>query len=461
MIHQPKMLIDTWLVQAKDVLLKSSIARTGYFRTLSTLSSTLGTFGRERRALELWLRGARATQDSTCLPPSTCTVRRRVLEACFPRSGELGDITDNRMYADFRASRRAEEIRSRFHSYETGHAVRLREPVDEDPERQGDLIVLKAGDPRGEERGVLLVKYTEAIESFAAMYDLGEIFRDYIVVLEPSWWGYCDIVFTYYVSRGHPVIVQAPWTSDFEFVRDMRTNLEPVSFGAGDWVDPETFRASGDGKRFDVVMVSSWNPTKRHRTLFEALETLREEEGRRLDTALVGVPGRWTREDIETLAGTFGVQDQLTIFERIAPEDVARVVSESKAYVVLSRREGANKALYEALFSGTPVVAPAGHRGINAEVINEDTGVLFEEGALARALLDSLNRHEHYSPRRWAEDNTGCYVTSDKLKAAVSKLGETANEMVGKKNMPNLRYLRSGQHRRFEGEYERLEQYLL
>ena len=75
--------------------------------------------------------------------------------------------------------------------------MRLRYPNDEDPERQGDLIVLKSYDAKTSERGVLMLMYSEAILAMVAIYDLGALAERYMFVLEPSSWGYQDVRFSF------------------------------------------------------------------------------------------------------------------------------------------------------------------------------------------------------------------------------------------------------------------------
>src|SRR5439155_4454117 len=114
------------------------------------------------------------------------------------------------------------------------HRVRLRFPNDDDPERQGDLIILKSYDRRTGERGVLMIKYSETILAMAAMFDLGMLASQYMLVLEPSSWGYQDARFLLYLGSDLDVLVQSPREADFEFIENLDTNLVPVRVGAGE-----------------------------------------------------------------------------------------------------------------------------------------------------------------------------------------------------------------------------------
>jgi hypothetical protein len=59
-------------------------------------------------------------------------------------AGGLLPASENRLRLEFIHSARAEELRKLYGSFPQEHRVRLRFPNDDDPERQGNLIVLKA-----------------------------------------------------------------------------------------------------------------------------------------------------------------------------------------------------------------------------------------------------------------------------------------------------------------------------
>jgi hypothetical protein len=144
---------------------------------------------------------------------------------------------------------------------------------------------------------------------------------------------------------------------------------------------------------------------------------------------------------------------------------VARVVGDSRAYVLLSRREGANKAMYEALFCDTPVVVHRRHRGINADHVTGRVGVTFDEGTLADALLAVLDRGG-FEPRAWALEHTGYDRSTQALDEVLRGLSAArglpwTRGLEPKQNAPNLRYARPGAWRDFEGEYEALRAYLV
>ena len=390
-----------------------------------------------------------------------------VRENCY-RGDDLLPAADNRLRLEFIRSPQAREVRRLYGSFAPEHRVRLRFPNDDDRERQGDLIVVKPYDPATGERGVLLVKYSEAILAMAAVYDLGALASRYLLVLEPSWWGYQDARFFLYLGSDLDVLIQSPRQEDFDFVAGLQTNLVPLRVGAGEWGDSGVFhpRPAGKDATYDVVMVAAWDPFKRHEVFFRAAAGLKQERGRALRIALIGYNMGWNREPIERLLRQYDLESDCTLREDIPHEEVARVVADSKMSLLLSQREGANKAIYESMFCGTPVIVYRHQCGVNLDHVNARTGMLAADDELADAINYVLDHAEDFDPRSWALENAGYTNATRKINAALSDLacrrGLSWNrDIVAKKNAPNLRYAEIGRYKEFEEEYKRLGDFLL
>jgi len=390
-----------------------------------------------------------------------------VRENCY-RNDQLLPAVENRLRLEFIRSEKARELRKVYGAFPLEHRVRLRFPNDNEPERQGDLIVLKACDATTGERGVILVKYSESILAMAAVYDLGALASRYMLVLEPSWWGYQDARFFLYLGSDLDVLVQSPRQEDFDFVASLQTNLVPVRVGAGEWGDPGVFhpRTAGKDATYDVVMVAAWDPFKRHEVFFRAAAKLKRERGRALRFALIGYDVGWTREQIERLLRQYNLQGDCAIYEDIRHDEVARVVGESKVSLLLSQREGANKAAYESMFCGTPVIVYRHQCGVNLEHINQQTGLLADDHELAEAIEYVLEHPDAFDPRGWAMENAGYDNATDKIDAALAEMAGRrghpwTTDIVAKKNAPNLRYAEAGVYKDYAAEYERLSDFLL
>jgi glycosyltransferase involved in cell wall biosynthesis len=424
--------------------------------------------GRRYEAAEVLMRAWRHLGSEAFGARRVALVNSLTRECCY-REGRLLPASENRLRLEFVGTRKARELRSLYGSFPAEHRVRLRQPrIDPDPERQGDLVVLKPYDEATGERGVLLVMYGEGIKAFAAVYDLGALASRYTLVLETSGWGYQEAHFLLYFGSDLEVLVQSPRREDFEFVRSLGANLAPVRVGSGEWVDPATFRPREPGAeaKFDAVMVAAWDPLKRHDLLLRAAARLRSERGLRLRVALVGYPLGWPRSRVESLVRRHGLEDDCTFFEKIPHAEVARLVADSKVSLLLSRQEGSNRSVYESMFCGTPVIVLRHHRGINLEHVNARTGLLADDDELPDALASIVARPEAFDPRGWAAENIGFenatrIVNAALRDAALSRGLPWTRDIAAKKNAPNPRYAEPGLYKTFEPEYERLRDYLL
>jgi glycosyltransferase involved in cell wall biosynthesis len=416
-----------------------------------------------RRLLHMW----RHLGDKVVGATRVARLMKVINDNCY-RDGELLPAAENGLRREFIKSSQAKQERSFYAAFDEADRVRLRVPNDDDPERQGNLIILKRFDPATEERGVLLVMYGEAMASCASVFDLGALASRYTIVLETSGWGYQDARFFLYLGSDLDVIVQSPRIEDFEFIQKLQTNLGPVRVGSGEWVDPSTFRPRQASQpfSFDVVMVAAWDPLKRHELLFRALTRLKQERGRPLRLALIGYALGWTRSPIENLLQRYDLMNHCTIFENIPHSEVSRIVSESRVSLLLSRQEGSNRSVYESMFCGTPVIVFRHHRGINLDHVNEQTGLLADDDELAQAISRIVDHPGAFDPRGWALDNIGYKNATRKLNEALKQLAQQrglpwTNDIVAKRNAPNLRYAELGRYKEFEEEYERLREYLL
>jgi len=342
------------------------------------------------------------------------------------RANAAAANSDSPLLESYLASAAAGRSRQLYLRHGRELAARMKFPrAPDDPRRQGNLLVLKPFDPATGEKGVLYLQYTESILSFAALFDLAAVARRYRLVLEPSTWGYQDASFLLLLRHGFDVIVQAQDAPDYEYIRGLASNLRPIRLGAGDWIDPQLFTAERTPKVFDFVMVASWSPVKRHTLFFASLAAAGLQ---RAPVALIGYPweGR-TREDIERAAAHYGIAN-VTVFERIPRQEVARIVRSSRVGVMLSRREGANRGVYECLFCDVPVVISRANRGFNKDHINVATGRLADDETLGEVLAGVLADHQGFAPRAWAEQHTGYVRASQTLNGFLRQLAREQGE---------------------------------
>lgn len=306
-----------------------------------------------------------------------------------------------------------------------------------------DKRVIKMKEKKDDERGVLVVSF-DVFGQMAAFYDMAAILRDYYFVLEPSWSGYCLPGVLQFLN--HPndrVIVQSPEKLDYDFLQRLNSNLIPIEIGASNWVDDRTFNDLGLKKEYDCVMVSHFGDLKRHFVLFDALRTINDPSFR---VCLIGEPwGGRTREDLLDLARYYGVAQCLDIYQLVSAEEVNRLLNLSKVNILLSRKEGANRSIFEGLFANVPGIVLKSNCGVNKNYINEYSGRLIEDDGLAEALIWFRSNPTTIQPRKWALNNISCQISTRRLEEMLQGIAkDMGNKWTGKLttkvNRPEFEY---------------------
>jgi glycosyltransferase involved in cell wall biosynthesis len=320
------------------------------------------------------------------------------------------------------------------------------------------VLVLKAASEG--ERGVICIDYSYIFPLFAALYDVEAIARRYTFVLEPSWRGLCTADILTYTRYPFPVFVQTIEPRDVAFINSLESNLVTVPTAANWWVDHRLVRPLPGAERdIDVIMVAAWSDIKRHWRFFRVLADLRA-RGHRLNVALVGYRADKSREAIEEEARHFGIGDDVTIHEKLSLEDVGRLLGRSRVHVLWSRKEGANRAIVEALFADVPIVVREGlSYGHAYPYVNAETGRFANEDTLGDVLIDILSNPGQFHPRDWAMAKMSCQrateILESTLRTAALAAGEpwTRGLAVKTVHLDSQRYWDPSDFNRFEADY--------
>lgn len=364
----------------------------------------------------------------------------------------------------YQATGEAKQIQNEFAGYDITNRVRIRFPRQNDfPEREGDLKILKPW-ISSNEKGVLLIKYNDSFKRFIANFNMPKIARDYRIVLEPSTWGYQGIDILIYLNIGTDVVVQAQRKEDYDYIEKIGCNFKPIRIGAGDWINPNLFSVGNQQKKqYDLIMVASWLSLKRHKLLFQALARIRDRIG---SVALVGYPinGR-SSKDIIAECERYRLRNKIRIFENVPGSKVNELLKASKFSIMLSKREGASKAIYESLFTDVPVIVSKGNIGVNHEHINPATGIFARDGELNESILYMKEHYKRFSPRQWALNHTGCFNSSRKLNRLIMESalrnGEQWSQSLFQRMGPvNHIYKDESDFALAQREFERLKGYL-
>ena len=313
------------------------------------------------------------------------------------------------------------------------------------PERMTRALVLSM--PRMCEgrlqRGVILIKFTETFRFFFHFVDIPALLRYFRVVLEPSWSGYCLPEILFWTGFEDPVIVQASERLDREFLDELATNLIQVPIGASDWVDHRIFRPLGHERTYDVIYIANLSPIKRVHVLLSALREAAA-QGVALRTVIVLSSWGGNRAAFEAMLDFYGVRPYVTVMMNLSQAELNDWLNRSRVSVLLSRKEGSNKTLFESLFAGTPVLLLRSNIGVNKEYINASTGRLASEAELPGTLIDlARNSHPELTPREWAMANIAPELSTRTLERALAGTdpGGVSTPLLVKVNTPEAAYM--------------------
>jgi glycosyltransferase involved in cell wall biosynthesis len=386
-----------------------------YDSTLAGMVSASGAFvvaagyamiGRNRRALDLLTSAHRATR---------VRVIRALIESLLKRSATTSPIIGARLDAAY------DEYLGTISTAE--------------PHRHPDnligtrMLVIKPRLPG--ERGVVVIDYTYAFPIVAKCFDLEKLCRDYYVVLEPSWIGFCTPEILLYSRLTEPVFVATNEPPDISFLQRISPNFVPVQSQANCWVDHRVFRPNPSViKDVDISMVSAWATYKRHAGVFAAMRQLRR-RGVNLRALLIGYAGdgSLTRDQLYDQAKYFGVADQIEIQENLPIEEVTNQVSRSKVHILWSRREGFNRAIIEAMLAGVPGILRAGHNyGQHYPYITPQAGQFADESNLADVMLNMVEHHAEYRSREWVMENMTPQIATARLNQSIKRVALSRGE---------------------------------
>jgi glycosyltransferase involved in cell wall biosynthesis len=354
---------------------------------------------------------------------------------------------------------RAQEIDDLFDQTIAEGVAAFKAAPNPEPDRLIGSRIFVVKSAHSGERGVLLIDYQYVFPLLAGLFDINRIVDRYDLVLEPSWAGACTPEILLFTRLSRPVYVQTIEPRDHRFLNALDSNLRVVPLAANWWLDPGPEPPVGE-RDIDVVMVAAWADIKRHWRVFKALKKLRL-SGHRLKVVLVGYKYDRTRQDIESLAAHFGLQDQVTTYERIPQPEVAALLARSKVHVLWSRRECANRAIIEAMLADVPVLVREGLTfGHRYPYINDQTGRFVAERDLADALLDMTRHRGSFSPREWVVRHMTCEqstrVLESQLRREAIVRGEpwTTGLVVRSSALDTQRYLEPSDRETLNADYE-------
>lgn len=293
-------------------------------------------------------------------------------------------------------------------------------------------------------KGVLVITFTETFQFFHSCIDVERLLRYFRIVLEPSWSGYCLPEILFWTRHSQPIVVQASEPRDRRFLETLGTGLIPISIGASDWIDHRIFRPLSLPKDYDVIYVANLSPIKRVHVYLRALKTLLS-RGRSIRAALVLSSWGGGKSTFEQLLHLYDLGDRIDVFMNLKQPKLNELLNRSKVSVLLSKKEGSNRTLFESMFADVPVLLLRDNVGVNQDYINQHTGLLVSEEELPDAIERIGSMSPPLSPRSWAINNIAPEITTRKLQGLldtqVPRDGISTAPLWIKVNSPEATYM--------------------
>jgi hypothetical protein len=312
-------------------------------------------------------------------------------------------------------------------------------------------------------KGVIIIKFTDYFKYFIALFDTDRLSKDYVLIVEPSWAGYFDEDFLCLSASKMDIIVQSPEPVDYQFVKMLNHNLWPVEVGSNWWVDKRIFFPMPNvKKKYDIIMVSNWADVKRHYHLFECLS---KSKNRTLKVALVGKPWPKSIFEIKNEALYYGVEKKIDFFENISQRQLNILYNKSRCHLLLSKKEGVNKAIIEAMYSDIPSYILEGFNyGHRYSYINSLTGGFISS---LNYFLDNFNNYINgsQSPFEWVNSNLSPYRANMKFIEIFNTIEKNKNILINKNlalkvNIPEMQYTDSTYWDSYHHYYKNLSSFL-
>jgi len=263
------------------------------------------------------------------------------------------------------------------------------------------------------EKGVYLITFTGTLQYYIKNIDVDKLQKDFYIVLEPSWAGYCLSEILWWSKLQEPVFIQATEKRDFEFLSTISDKLIPLSFGASDWVNPNTFfPIPSTPKIYDCVYVSNYNTIKRN---FVFLNALRKINDPTYKAALICSGWGETREYNLALIKKYKLEGKLELIESVNQKELNIILNKAKVNILLSLKEGSNRSIFEGFFAGTPGIILSNNIGVNKNYFTKQSGMTIQENQLVKTLIYFKHNSDKYNPNKWGTDNISIFKTKEKL----------------------------------------------
>jgi len=292
-------------------------------------------------------------------------------------------------------------------------------------------------------KGTLLIKFSHVFSYFIHHSIIEKLNSQFVFILEPSWAGYADADILCFLSHADDCVIQASELQDRILISSLYPNHKATQFGSGNWADPDVFLPRVAHKEFDFIYVANLNPIKRIYRLLRAIVKISKKHPEIRGVIICAGWGKGDLVHYSNFIERHKIEKNIMLRSGVPQKELALLTSSSKVSLLLSYKEGSNRAIFESMLAGVPSLLLAENIGTNKSYVNEHTGLIIKDAFLEDALIYFIDHWRNFNPRQWALDNfTPTATTTQLSKLLESTFGNRVNSHLQLKcNSPELTYI--------------------
>ncbi len=275
-----------------------------------------------------------------------------------------------------------------------------------------------------EEKGILRIFSLPYL--FADSKLLKAINRLYFLYVEPPW----GVLFRHAWLRpfsllADPTLFGLNGAEDAAFLRS-QPGILTSALAHADFLEDDPTLEFKQKKQFDLIFNATFDdmPRKRHACM---LELLQHPLLSRTKALFIGRGHPRNVEDFKRQIQAAGLSSRVTVRDNLLRQEVPAQLARCTIGVQISLHENGCRSIYEFLRSDLPCVVATSMAGVNAAIINSQTGIAAPDRDLARAIATALEQRARFTPRNWFLTHSGSTHSSrmlnDQLKAIFRERG--------------------------------------
>lgn len=263
------------------------------------------------------------------------------------------------------------------------------------------------------DKGIILIKYSEIINAFPFLFNINSLSKSFHFLLLPSTESPINpfnVLFRNLKSKVFITTHSNRERMEFERVGFILIDLTP-----GDFVDNAIFVKKNIPKIYDFIVIANFLKVKNYPLILKAVAKYGENlKGCIVSQAHFGLGLEWFKSKVKAL----NLDDNIAIFTDVSSEKICELLNESDSYVLGSYREGSNKALFEALLCGVPVVL---YKHVIGPPVSRFPNSMVRYFTDLKSLVSSIIEFKNSNFNAW--DKTGCDYANDYLYNVLYKEG--------------------------------------